>query len=431
MTNGHIYEFGPFRLDTEQSVLLRDGQPVALPPKDLGVLTALVEDSGRIVTKEQLLEQVWPNTVVEEGNLARHIFNLRQVLADGSIDTRYIETVPKRGYRMIAAVTQLTSVEGRLKAAPLATERPPIAGWLPELPSVFDGLQVIRLLGQGTTGQVFLAREISLERLVSVKVLRAELASDPLKRTRFLREARAAARITHPNVATIFRVGELSNGIPFSVGEYIEGRTLKELLEIDGPRGSEECVRILVQLADALAAADAKRIIHRDIEPSNVMVENDSDRVVLTDFGLAAIQDTGYAPTERLTRAGEVLGDPRYASPEQILGSPLTASSDIYSLGVLAWELLTGHGPFVASGPQQTAQSHVSLAPSDLAAARPDAPDHLVKAISRCLAKLPQARPRAAELLRWLTASGGADSSMPIDAPQNSLLGRLTRFLKG
>jgi serine/threonine-protein kinase len=222
----------------------------------------------------------------------------------------------------------------------------------------------------------------------------------------------AAARIVHPNVAALYRVGELPNGVQYIAGEYIEGHNLAEALEIEGVASVERGRRIIAELAQALAAADAKRIIHRDVKPSNVLIERGTERVVLADFGVAALQESGRAPDGRLTRAGEQFGDPRYRSPEQIRGLSLTPASDIYSLGVLAYQLFAGRGPYDANAPQEVAQSHISATPLDLGVLRAELPADLAVIFARCLAKRPEDRPTAEELARLLRASDEAPEGM-------------------
>ena len=201
--------------------------------------------------------------------------------------------------------------------------------------------QIVRLLGEGSMANVYLAREQELQRMVAIKVMKAELAGDETARKRFEREARSAAKIHHHNVTAVYRVGSLEDETPFIVMEHIEGRNLSDALQAEGAMDIEQACNVLGQLASALAAAHENGIVHRDVRPANVVRERDSDRVVLTDFGIAGILDTGADSVTRLTQQGQLLGDPRYMSPEQLLGDPLTDESDVYSLGILGYEILT------------------------------------------------------------------------------------------
>src|SRR5687767_2169327 len=194
-------------------------------------------------------------------------------------------------------------------------------------------------------GRVYLARDPALRRLVAVKVLRDELAAGDVARRRFEREAQSAARISHPNVTTIYRTGKLPDDVPFIVMEYIDGRTLADLLAAKGAFDVTETRRVIVSVASALAAAHRKGIVHRHVQASNVMVENETARVVLMDFGIAALLQTGTEQDPKLTMSGERLGDTLRMSPEQKRGEPVTQQSDVFCLGVLAYEMLTGSVP--------------------------------------------------------------------------------------
>ena len=167
-----------------------------------------------------------------------------------------------------------------------------------ELDSEF---QIVRLLGEGSVAQVYLARERALQRLVAIKFMKPELAEDETARKRFDREGRSAAKIRHHNVATVHRVGCLEDQTPFIIMEYIEGRSLEDELQAEGVMTIEQACHTLSQVASALAAAHEKGIVHRDVKPDNVVRERDSDRVVLTDFGIAGILETGTETITRLT----------------------------------------------------------------------------------------------------------------------------------
>ena len=199
-----------------------------------------------------------------------------------------------------------------------------------ELDSEFD---ILRLLGEGSVAQVYLARERALQRLVAIKLMKSELAEDETARKRFERESRSAAKIHHHNVATVHRVGSLEDETPFIIMEYIEGRNLADLLQAEGVMTIEQACHTLSQVALALAAAHENGIVHRDVRPDNVVGEEDSDRVVLTDFGIAGILETGNETITRLTQQGLLLGDPRYMSPEQLLGESITDESDVLQPG--------------------------------------------------------------------------------------------------
>jgi len=265
-------------------------------------------------------------------------------------------------------------------------------------------LEVIRLIGRGSVATVYLAREPALKRLVAVKVLRPDIASDETTRRRFEREAQAAARINHPNITDVYRVGRLRLGVPYIVMEFIDGRNLADLITARGRLTSAEVRQVVACVADALSAAHAKGIIHRDVRPANVICEDRSDRYVLTDFGIAALLESGGETTTQLTTVGHRLGDPRYMSPEQLNGETLTVQSDIYSLGVLGYELLTGEGPFAGASRGEALVAQIQGEPRKLTAMLPDVEPKLAGVLERCIARNPDHRPRATEVLLGLVA---------------------------
>jgi serine/threonine protein kinase len=274
--------------------------------------------------------------------------------------------------------------------------------------------ELVRPLGEGTVAKVFLAREKALDRLVAVKVLRGSLALDDTARKRFLREARLSARIQHPNVVSVHRVGVLEpDEVPYLVMEYIDGRTFEDILASTGPLGEEEVKEVLGQVCDALDAAHKLGIIHRDIRPGNIMRTRDGDRVILTDFGLAGTLETG-GESARLTGAGEILGDVRYAPPEQLNGETIQPGSDIYALAVTAYELLTGSGPFPdATKPAELIRAHLTQPPKPLREARFGTSAGLEDTLVRCLQKRPEQRPSASVLRKRLASGADAEARAP------------------
>jgi serine/threonine-protein kinase len=263
-------------------------------------------------------------------------------------------------------------------------------------------LELIRPLGSGATAEVFLAREPALQRLVAVKVLRSAVADDAVARRRFEREAQAAARIVHPNVTSIFRVGRTPAGQPFIVMEYVDGRVLGDLLPPAVTYDEPSARALLAAIAAALAAAHAHGIIHRDVRPGNVLIENRTGRAVLGDFGIAALLESGSVAITRLTAAGVMVGDARYLSPEQVRGESALELSDVYAFGILAFELLTGSGPYRGRKPAELLTAHLQQQPADLRELRPDLSERLAALISRCLAKEASRRPLASELAAQL-----------------------------
>lgn len=279
-------------------------------------------------------------------------------------------------------------------------------------------LEVVRLIGRGSVASVFLAREPALRRLVAVKVLRPDVASDEVTRRRFEREAQTAARLNHPNVTDIYRVGRLRSGVPYIVMEYIAGHNLADVLQARGRLTVEEVRRVVAGVADALSAAHANGIIHRDVRPANVIREDRTDRYVLTDFGIAALLESGGEVTTQLTTVGHRIGHPRYMSPEQLNGEPLTVQADLFSLGVMGYELLTGEGPF---GPAPNLGVAITQQlrgePRRLSSLLPGVDPVLARVLEHCLARNPDHRPRAADILLELAGMAPGETK-PATEPE-------------
>lgn len=259
-------------------------------------------------------------------------------------------------------------------------------------------LEVIEMVGEGSVARVYLAREQSLRRLVAVKVLSPALAGDAVACSRFEREALAAASIQHPNVAPIYRTGRLPSGAPYLVMPYFHGGSLESRLRLAGPLPPDEARRYVGQVAAGLAAAHRMGIVHRDVRPANILYDRDSHRVVLIDFGIAAVLEAADSMAPRLTRPGERLGDPAYVSPEQLRGESVTDRTDVYSLGIVAFVMLTGRLPFDARTPIQVMKAHAVEEPRRVAELRPEVGAELDELVRMCLAKRPEDRPLAADV---------------------------------
>lgn len=267
--------------------------------------------------------------------------------------------------------------------------------------------EIVRRLGQGSMATVYLAKEKALGRLVAVKVLLPGRASDETARRRFEREAKASASLVHPNVVQVFRFGRLPDETPYLVMRFVKGRTMEERLKAEGHLSTDLARQVLHHVASALAAAHAQGIVHRDVRPANVLWDEDSESAHLTDFGIAALLATGGDEATRLTKTGQMVGDPRYLSPEQLLDQDLTELADMYAFGVLGYELFTGEGPYEARTNTQWITAHLSADPKDLRLMRPDVPQEVADLLRRCLSREPNHRPSAADAARVL--SGEAD----------------------
>ena len=265
---------------------------------------------------------------------------------------------------------------------------------------IFAGrFRLVQVLGQGGMGVVYLAEHAMMGRKVALKVLHETGQQDAKTISRFRREARAACRIDHPHVATIHDFGHDEGQVPYLVMEYVPGPSLADVVRREGSLPVPRAVNILVQVAGGLSAAHRCRVIHRDLKPDNVVLTtNDGfgDWVKIMDFGLAKIMDP--EETTGLSATGTVMGTPMYMSPEQVSGARVDPQADIYSLGVMAFELLTGKPPFTGAF-QEVMRAHVHSDPPSPAAAsgRDDIPPDLEKLVLRCLAKKPQQRPAGAD----------------------------------
>ncbi len=264
-----------------------------------------------------------------------------------------------------------------------------------------------RELGRGGMGIVFLARDVALERLVAIKLLPRALAAIPEVRSRFLREARTAAGLSHPNVVPIHSVEE-SDRLVFFVMGFVDGETLGARVRRAGPLAPREVMRVVQEVAWALGHAHARGIVHRDVKPDNVLLEREGGRALVVDFGIAR-------SIEARTPAGGVrAGTPQYMSPEQIAGGAVDARSDLYSLGVTAFFAATGRLPFESHSNAGFMTQHLSAAPPPLASLVPALPTRFAQAVDRCLAKDPAARPGSAdEFAREVETARGALVRVP------------------
>lgn len=262
--------------------------------------------------------------------------------------------------------------------------------------------QVRRALGQGGMGVVVLAVDEALGRDVALKLVVSTGEHDNVERARFDREARAAARLSHPNIAAIYDVGT-HDGRPFITMEYVPGETLADCLR-RAPLPIPVVVSVTGQLASALASAHAAAMVHRDLKPGNVLVRPDGT-VKLVDFGLARpAASKPSTDTDPITQLGAVVGTPAYMSPEQAMGRPLDAASDVFSLGTLVYECLSGACPFSGDSVFGILNSVVHHAPPPVATRRPDTPSGRAQLVARCLAKEPSSRPSAADIVAILAS---------------------------
>jgi hypothetical protein len=253
-------------------------------------------------------------------------------------------------------------------------------------------------IGRGGMGVVYRARDERLQRRVAIKVLPPEFAFQQDIRERFTREAQTAARLSHPHIVPIHSVGE-GEGLVYFVMGYVDGESVANRIRRRGQLPVEEARRIMMETADALSAAHALSVIHRDIKPDNILLEGTRGRVMVTDFGIAkALSSTSGAT---LTGIGVAIGTPAFMSPEQAAGErDIDGRSDLYSLGVVTYQMLTGALPFSAPSVAGILMKQITEPAPDLRMKRPDTPEDLAAAVSRCLEKDPESRWASADALR-------------------------------
>jgi len=298
---------------------------------------------------------------------------------------------PDPGRTLSPALTPTVSV-----AKPAAAADDPLIG------RVLSGrYAVLQRLGEGASGAVYLAEHVVLQRRVALKVMRAQHSGDAELLSRFRREARAASAVRHPGVVEVTDFGETGEGIPYIVMEWVDGETLAKRLDRTGPLPASEGCRLLAEVASAAVAAHRLGVIHRDLKPENLLIAP-GGHVKVGDFGLCA---WGDAAVSRLTMDGQVFGTPYYMATEQVEGLPATEQCDVYALGCIIFEALTGRTVFGHRGAVAVLHAHVHEPPPRLAdiAEQPVPPD-LDELVSRCLAKRPEDRPSMTAAMATLEA---------------------------
>jgi serine/threonine protein kinase len=272
--------------------------------------------------------------------------------------------------------------------------------------------EIIAPIGAGGMGEVYKARDARLGRDVAVKVLPEHLSKDPQALARFLREYRALAALSHPNILAIFDTGT-EKGASYAVTELLEGETLRSILA-RGALAWRKALDIGTALAEGLAAAHSKNITHRDLKPANIFLTSDG-RTKILDFGLARLEQPVGEDAETRTETGTVVGTPGYMSPEQVLGQPAGPTSDIFSLGCVFFEMVSGQRAFPGHTLAETMSSILRDTPPDLAAVRAPVPRELDRLIAHCLDKNPQERCQSARDLAFhlkAIVSSGAGATL-------------------
>jgi tetratricopeptide (TPR) repeat protein len=278
---------------------------------------------------------------------------------------------------------------------------------MPSVPAI-NGLRFLHPLGKGGMGEVWLAEDEALGRRTAVKLISDRIAADDGARRRFLREARAMATVEHPHVVRVYSFGE-AQGTAYIVMEYVEGEVLADRIKRQGRIPVDDALRIVREVAEALDAAWEKHLIHRDIKPSNILLDRGGSTRV-ADFGLA--KPIEVESDASLTATGAIVGTPHYVSPEQVLGREVDFRADIYSLGIVLYEMLAGHRPFEGTTPVEVVAQHIHQLLPSLRASHPEVPQSAVAIIEWMTAKSPEARPRSyAELRQRLAAIAQAEAT--------------------
>jgi len=434
----HFYAFGPYRLDSVHRVLVRDGTPVPLTPKATEILLVLVEHAGHMVDKEALINRVWPDAFVEEGNLNKNIFFLRKALGEWEDGREYIETVPTRGYRFVAPVSEVTHAEG----AP--QQRSPTTTNL--IGKKVSHYRVLEILGGGGMGVVYKAEDLKLGRRVALKFLPEELGNDANAVERFEREARAASALDHPNICSIHEFGE-HEGQPFLVMPLLEGETLRERIAKSGPLPAVTLLGVAIQIVQGLDAAHQKGIIHRDINPTNIFITGRGEAKIL-DFGLAKLvpaetgvgavpgpelgdDETLRTPRETLptagrdlylSRTGLAMGTAGYMSPEQVQREKLDARTDLFSFGIVLFEMATGQRAFAGDTAPILHDAILKHTPRPVRNLNPEVPSELETIVNRALEKdrslrYQSAAAMLADLERLKSDTTPGSVHLPSDSP--------------
>jgi predicted ATPase/DNA-binding winged helix-turn-helix (wHTH) protein len=374
-----------FELDVRLYELRRAGRLLKLERIPMELLLLLVEKKGELVTRDQIIERIWGKEVFldTDNSINAAVRKVRLVLKDDPLHPRFLQTITGRGYRFIGPV-----VEAHPAYAVVAARPQVAAGEENLIGKEISHYRILSELGAGGMGVVYEAEDIRLGRRVALKFLPEELVRDQKALQRFEREARLASSLNHPNICTVYEVEEHDHR-PVIVMELLDGESLKERIR-ERSISTGELLDFAIQASDAMAAAHAKGIIHRDINPGNIFVVGHS-RLKILYFGLAKVCTPEAADDqpgdESLTLDGGILGTASYMSPEQVRGEKLDARSDLFSFGIVLYEMATNQRPFAGKNPALIMNAILNEQPAAASNVSPSSPAALDAIIARALEK--------------------------------------------
>ena len=394
--------FDSFDLDLLTGELRKEGRLIKLQDQPMKMLILLATRAGELVGREEIQKALWSDSrfVEFEHGINTAMRKIREALGDDLENPRFVETLPRKGYRFMPAVVRVGAAGG--ESYDSARTDPPAQhladtgedGSPPMIGQTISHYTIEKKLGQGGMGVVYRARDTRLNRTVALKMVLPELAADPVLRRRLAAEARAASALSHPVIATVHdfeQVGECA----FIVYEYVEGTNLREVMRVRTLELSE-VLDICIKIADGMVAAHDGGIVHRDLKPENVMI-GEGGRVKILDLGLAKVSlpvakgrlsapGPGAAPT-MATPPGLLVGTVNYMSPEQLEAEEVDHRTDVFSFGVMLYELAVGHHPFVGKSPSSTIGNILKEDPTSLARWNRQLPADLDRVIRKCVRK--------------------------------------------